>query len=127
MRNGESEMLAHTSAHTRAVMNHSDTLAAQHAGRPDAGQLQELRRLERPRGQNHFSTAPVRDSRAVAISQYSNRPTALEHDLRDPRVGHDADIRSPARGVEKSSRRTLAATVPDVVLVISAALAIAYV
>ncbi|KAG0923995.1 hypothetical protein G6F32_014075 [Rhizopus arrhizus] len=75
-------------ADARQIPHHADAELPQQRGRPDAGQLQQLRRLQRARAQHHFAPCAQRahlavlpvahDAGAAAFEQHGHRATAVE-------------------------------------------------
>ena len=87
------QVLAHAG---ERVHDRNAELAQQRLG-PDPGELQQLRRLQRTGGKDHF---PVRDDLAlasVATVRDAACAATVEGDARGERVGLDRQIRSSAR------------------------------
>lgn len=87
-------------------------MLAQHVPRTDAGDLQQLRRLERARAQDDLAVGPRAMDVPAALVDDSGRGPALELDVRDERLGDDVQIRTAAIGLDVTHRRGRTASLP---------------
>ncbi len=98
-------------ADARQVGDHRDAVLAQERGGPEAGQLQELRRLDRARAQQHLARCAHRGLRAVTPIADAHRAPPLELDAGRAGTGLDRQVGPPARGLEIRGRRRAAQAV----------------
>ena len=93
-------------------MHHPDTDGGEVAGVADPGQLQQLRGVERPRGQHDLARGDLdRPARALLVA-HADRPVALDPDLGDQDVGADLQVGPVGHGVqERPGRREPTAAV----------------
>jgi hypothetical protein len=74
------------------VGDHLDAVLAQQIGRADAGELQQLRRVECAAREDHLA-AGARDVRGAVLAVFdADRAAAFEQDARGQRVRHDREI-----------------------------------
>ena len=106
-------------ADARQVGDHRYALLAQQIGRPDAGKLQQLRRVDRPAAENHLGRGLGRLGLAVLDVFDAHRPLALEQDPRGQRVGLDAQVRPVHHRVQIGDRGRAALAVLHGQLVIA--------
>ena len=83
----ELEMVLQVLADPGQVDDERDAVRLQLRRRPDAGQLQELRRVDRPAGKDHLARRRANSLVAVAAVADADRPPALEDDPRRPAHG----------------------------------------
>ena len=90
-------MILQVAPNARKVRDDLDSALLQQRGIADPGELEQLRRADRPGGEQNFAPRlrfaflPVNDKRHAAGA----RP--VEHDMRRERLGGDAQIRSARR------------------------------
>ena len=110
---------------------HLDAERLEQRGRADAGQLQQLRRIERAARKDDFAARPHLDRRAIAPAlaiAHADRALALEHQPGRVRARAHGQVRPLHRGMQERARRAHAAAVLDRALrVIDAELAFAVV
>ncbi len=97
-------------------MPHGDAERLQERGRTDARKLQQLRRLQRPRGEDHFATRGDGALLAALPIGDAGRPKVVEQDPRRMGAGlhaqvgavaHRLEIRDGRRGAQPPARREL--------------------
>ena len=81
-----------------------DAVLTQQIGRADAGQLQQLRRVERAAREDHLGVRARRVRRAVLAVFDADRAAPLEQDARGQRIRHHREIAALARGREIAAR-----------------------
>ena len=64
----------------------ANVMPSQFVRRPDAGQHQQLRRVDRARGKNDFAARSRREARAVADILHADGAAAFHDNARDLRV-----------------------------------------
>lgn len=85
--------------------------------RSDAGEHQELRRIDGAGGKHHFACGTYRMVAAVPTIGAADGAPSLEQDLRCLGAGADGQVGTPPRRIEIGAGRTPAAAVPDVGLI----------
>ena len=98
-------------ADARQIVHDFDAMAAQQAGRADAGELQQLRTLQRARGQHHLPRGAHFMRGAVLAITQAYGPAAVENETGRLGVGFDAQVLAAARRPEIGHRRAVAPAV----------------
>ena len=96
-------------AHPRELMMHRDADAAQMVWIADAGELQDMRRADRTRGEDHLGGRVDPLDRAAASIFDADSAFAIEQDTTDQSIGHDLQVRTFHRRAQIGPRRALAA------------------
>ena len=86
------EVVLQVLADARDIGDHVDAEPPQLLGIADPGQLEELRRCDRPAREDHLA-GPGLDSRAAVRVFDADRAVPLEQDPGDERAGLDAKVR----------------------------------
>ena len=107
-------MVLEVLADARQVGHDGDAERPEQLGRPDAGQLEELRRVERPAGQDHLAGRdPVRrQDRPRHLD--ADGPPALEQHAVDERARPHLEVRAAHGGMQVRAGGRPAAAPPDV-------------
>ena len=110
------QMVAQVLAHTRELVNDFDAGALQHVALSDTGELEQLRRLNRARGEEHFAPRPDGALLAALAIGEADRFASLEHNALRERAAFDGEIRALHRGKQIGVGSVAAAPAADVVL-----------
>ena len=94
--------------HIRIVAQHRQAQPRQQRPRPDARQLQKLRRIDGPARQDHLGPRPDNPQRPALPHLHPHGPTVLDHDPRHLGLGHHRQIAPPHRRAQKRARRRIA-------------------
>ena len=91
-------MVLQVLAHARQVAHHADAVLAQQRRRPDPGQLQQLRRLQRAGAQQHLAPGSQRAHLAVDAVAHAAGAAALEQHGHGVGAGLHAQVGRPSAG-----------------------------
>ena len=97
-------MILQIGADARHVGDHVDAEAVQQFARADAGELQQLRRVECAAGQDHLAAGTRDAGRAALLVFDADGAPAFEQNARRQRVGHDREIAAAAAPARDSRR-----------------------
>ena len=116
------QVIAQVLAHARQLVNDIDARALQHFALSDSGELEQLRRLDRARGEEHFAPRAHGPLLGALAVDHADRFAPLENDALRERTALDREIRALHRGKQIVIRGVAAAPAPNVVLEITDAL-----
>ena len=115
-------VVAQVGAHAGQVMRHRHAQALQQPGRADAGQLQQLGRIDGAGADDHLAPGLQLKAGAAALVAQAARDAAVQHDGADLRIGDHRQVGAAHRRVEKGARRADAPLALDHPLVVAHAL-----
>ena len=116
------EVVAQVLAHPGQVLQHLDAELPQLLRRPDAGQLQQLRRVEGACTDDHFAAGAHLAARAALIEAHADRAPVFEQDAGGLRRDAQVDAAAPDRRMQKRSGATDPPTFENIALEIARAL-----
>ena len=90
------------------IVHHVDAEVGEFLARPDAGELQQLRRVDGPAADDHFASRPHLVAQVVAPVAHAHRAPALEQDARGQRVRAHLQIGAVQRRAQIGVGRTAA-------------------
>ena len=96
------------------VLDHVDAERTELVGVAHAGQLQQLRRVDRAAAQDDLTGHDALGAAATVRVLHADRSIALDQDLRDERPGLDVQVRTAHHGVEVRTGRRQSPAVADV-------------
>jgi hypothetical protein len=103
------------------VVDDADAVAVEQRLRADAGELQQLRRLQRAGRQQHLGAAACGLRLAALAKAHADRTPAVEQQPGRLRLGLDAQVAAPARRAEVGLRGAAAPALPGVELEVAGA------
>ncbi len=105
------EMILQISAYALTIRNDRDAVLAQQLRGADAGELQELRALDRASGEDHLACGLCDQCPAALPVLDSRGPRALEEDALGVGAGFHPQVRPAARGLQVRHRAARAPAV----------------
>jgi hypothetical protein len=106
------QMVLEILADAGAFGNDRNAVLLQQSTRADARELQELRRVDGPAGENDLSPRPNLEARAAAAVLHADSLATLEDDACRERLGDDLEVRTAARPPEIPTCRAPADAAP---------------
>ena len=94
------QMVLQVGADARPVGHDLDALLPQMLGRADAGEHEQLRRVDRGGGEDHFGPGPHATHRAAGLVLDPNRAPVLHHHAADVGMGPERQVAALQRGLE---------------------------
>ena len=85
-------MIVQVRSHARQIVAHRNADFAQMVGGPDAGELQELGRVERAAAQDHLAFGPHIGTDGIHHIGNAHRALALEQNVPGERAGDDGEV-----------------------------------
>ena len=104
-------MVVQVATHARQFQLLCDAVLAQLFGATDAGQQQQLRRVDRAAGQHDLACGLGTHAFTLALEFDGDGTPVLDHDAFDHGAGRDGEVVAIARGVQVAGRRAPALTV----------------
>ena len=93
-------MILQVLADAGQVADHANAEFAEFRRRPDAGELQQLWRVDRAGRDDHLAARPHLMQRAAALVAHARRAPPLEQDARREGVGAHGEVGAPHRSEE---------------------------
>ena len=109
------QMVLQIGAYALQLMHHGHAMGVQLRRIADPGQLQDLRRLHRPRAKQHLGVGMNHPTALglCLVDLDARRPTVVDHDFRRAHRRHTCEVRAVERRMQIAPRRAPALAVVD--------------